>query len=82
VSAPPAVTCDTLLASISAFLDGDLGAATCAAIEAHAASCSRCGTVIADFREATGLCRKVADAPLPADVQHLARARVNTLLRK
>lgn len=82
MSGVPEVTCDTLLDSISAYLDGDLGAATCAAIEAHAAACGRCGTVIADFREATGLCRKVAEAPLPADVQDLARARIRTLLGK
>ena len=82
MTAYPDVTCDTLLASISAYLDGDLGAATCAAIEAHAATCDRCGAVIADFREATGMCRKIADTPLPPAVQDLARARVRSLLGK
>lgn len=80
MNADHTVTCDTLLSSISAYLDGELGAATCAAIEAHATGCDRCGTVIADFREATGLCRKVADAPLPDDVQALARTRIRSLL--
>lgn len=82
MNAGPTVTCDTLLSSISAYLDGELGAATCAAIEAHAADCAQCAVVIADFREATGLCRKVADAPLPDDVQTLARTRIKALLQK
>jgi anti-sigma factor RsiW len=79
---PPIVDCATLLAQISAYLDGDLGAATCEAIEAHAASCSTCTAVIDDFRRSTGLCRKAADAPLPDAVRALAQARVKALLRR
>ena len=76
------VTCDSLLAQISAYLDGDLDGSTCAAIEHHAASCSACGRVIEDFRRTTGLCRTAATAPLPADVRARARARVQELLRR
>lgn len=79
---PPIVTCDRLLDQISAYLDGDLGAATCLAIEEHAATCPRCADVIAEFRRATGLCRKAADAPLPDTVRALAQARVKALLKK
>lgn len=82
MTGPAAVDCESLHAQISAYLDGDLGAATCQAIEAHAATCTRCADVIADFRKATGLCRKAADAPLPADVRELARARVKALMKK
>jgi len=74
------VTCESLLEQISAYLDGDLGAATCEAIEHHASSCDRCAVVIEDFRKATGLCRTAADAPLPDTVRALAQARVRALL--
>lgn len=76
------VTCESLLAQISAYLDGDLGAATCEAIERHASSCDRCAVVIEDFRKATGLCRTAAETPLPDAVRALAQARVRALLRK
>lgn len=76
------VTCDTLLAQISSYLDGELPESTCAAIEQHAASCPECGQVINDFRTTTGLCRTAATAPLPDDVRRLARERVLVLLQK
>lgn len=75
------VTCETLLEQISGYLDGDLGAATCARIEGHAASCPHCSQIIEDFRATTGLCRKAAAAPLPAAVRQRARAQARNLLR-
>ncbi len=79
---PSPVACDSLLQQISAYLDGDLNASACAAIEHHAASCAACGRVIEDFRRTTGLCRTAATAPLPDDVRARARARVRELLRR
>lgn len=78
----PAVTCDSLLERISAYLDGELGAADCETIERHAATCDRCHTIIEDFRTATGLCRTAAATPLPDPVRELARARVRALLER
>lgn len=77
----PPVTCEGLLAQISAYLDGDLNAATCESIEQHAQTCPACAQVIADFRATTGICRKAADAPLPDAVRAKAQARVRELLR-
>jgi anti-sigma factor RsiW len=76
------MTCDTLLAQISAYLDGDLGAASCESLERHAAGCPACAKIIEEFRTATGLCRTAADAPLPDGVRQLAQERVRTLLRR
>jgi len=76
------VTCDTLLAQISSYLDGELPESACAAIEQHAATCPTCGQVINDFRTTTGLCRTAANTPLPDDVRGLARERVRLLLQK
>lgn len=74
------VTCDTILAKMSLFLDGELGEAACESIHRHAASCDRCGRMIRDFERATGLCRTAARRPLPDDVRMRARDRVRTLL--
>lgn len=82
MSETPAPTCESLLTQISAYLDGDLGAATCEAITRHASTCRRCSALIEEFRNATGLCRKAADAPLPDAVRELAQARVRALLKQ
>lgn len=74
------VTCDTLLAQISSYLDGELPESACAAIEQHAAGCERCGRVIRDFGITAGLCRTAAKAPLPEEVRARARARVRKLM--
>lgn len=76
----PPVTCEDLLAQISAYLDGDLNAATCERIEQHAQTCPECARVIADFRATTGICRKAAEAPLPDAVRAKAQERVRELL--
>lgn len=76
------VTCASLLAQISAYLDGELDASACAAVEQHASTCDRCAQVIGEFREATGLCRSAAEAPLPESVRELAQARVRALLAR
>jgi len=75
-----AMTCESLLSQMSSYLDGDLPELTCEAIERHAASCPACGTVIAEFRAATGLCRSAANAPLPEEVRERAKARVRELI--
>ena len=74
------VTCDTLLAQLSSYLDGELPELTCAVIEQHAGLCDQCGRLIEEFRTATGLCRSAGTAPLPDDVRARAKARVRELL--
>jgi anti-sigma factor RsiW len=75
------VTCDSLHSQMSSYLDGELPALTCAAIDQHALSCPKCADLIAEFRAATGLCQSAANAPLPEDVRARARDRVRELLR-
>lgn len=81
MSTPPPVICATLLDQISGYLDEELPASTCEAIEAHAQACQACARVIDGFRTTTGLCRQVAHTPLPDSVRALAQARVAALLR-
>jgi anti-sigma factor RsiW len=72
--------CAAILANISAFLDGELDATACAAIEAHCARCVRCAPVVEGLRRTIGLCREAAAAPLPDAVRARAREAVRRLM--
>ena len=72
--------CRRVLASVSAFLDGDLEATTCESIERHCQDCPRCAKVIAGLRETVGLCRHAASVPIPEAVRQRAQASVKRLL--
>jgi anti-sigma factor RsiW len=72
--------CREILAGISAYLDGDLNATACDAIERHCHSCSRCASLVRGLRKTVGLCRQAASAPLPPSVRQRARDSVQRLL--
>lgn len=72
--------CGAMLAAISAYLDGDLGAAECQAIERHCQDCSRCAALVQGLRETIGLCREAGRTPLPEPVRQRARASIERLL--
>jgi anti-sigma factor RsiW len=72
--------CAAILSNISAFLDGELDATACAAIEAHCADCPRCAPLVQGLRRTIGLCRTAAAAPLPDAVRTRAREAVRRLL--
>ncbi len=72
--------CTAMQSGIAAYLDGELGATECAAIEAHCAGCPSCAALVEGLRKTVGLCRGVAETPLPESVRERARARVRRLL--
>lgn len=72
--------CRDILTGISAYLDGDLNAAACNAIERHCQNCATCAALVSGLRETVGLCRQAASAPLPESVRQRARASVRRLL--
>jgi len=72
--------CERMLNHLSAYLDGDLEAASCEAIEAHARACDRCGPLVGGLRESIGLCREAGAVPLPDGVRQRASDRVRRLL--
>lgn len=76
----PSSDCTAILRNISAYLDGELEATACAAIEAHCATCPRCAPLVEGLRRTVGLCRDAASAPLPEDVRARARESVRRLL--
>ena len=72
--------CGAMLTGISAYLDGDLDATECQAIERHCLDCSSCAAVVAGLRETIGLCREAGSAPLPEPVRQRAKASIERLL--
>ena len=74
--------CAAILRNISAYLDGELDATACAAIDAHCAACPRCAPVVDGLRRTVGLCRDAASTPLPEDVRARARESVRRLLEE
>jgi anti-sigma factor RsiW len=72
--------CQDILAGISAYLDGDLESAACAAIEQHRQTCTRCAALVTGLTETVGLCRQAGTTPLPEDVRQRARDSVRRLL--
>jgi anti-sigma factor RsiW len=80
MTTPLSAECRQVLASVSAYLDGDLDASDCQSIETHCRECAHCADVIAGLRETVGLCRKAGSAPVPEAVRQRARASVRRLL--
>jgi anti-sigma factor (TIGR02949 family) len=80
MTSAPDAGCRDLLAQISAYLDGEADAATCAAIERHCAECPHCADVVAGLRRTIALCRETGSAPLPEPVRERARASIRSLL--
>lgn len=74
--------CRAILAGISAYLDGELDATACDAIEQHCQGCAGCAALVRGLRESVGLCRKAASTPLPDAVRQRARDSVRELLER
>ena len=74
--------CAAILEKVSAYLDQELDAATCAEIDRHCAGCDDCTALIAGLRQTVGLCRETGSRPLPADVRARAQASIRKLLKK
>jgi anti-sigma factor RsiW len=72
--------CRQVLASVSAYLDGDLDQTACESIDRHGAQCASCAKVIAGLRDTVGLCRQAGSLPVPDAVRLRARAQVRRLL--
>ena len=74
--------CDMVVERLSAFLDGDLGAAECGRISRHAQTCPRCTRLTAELRRTVGLCQRAASTPLPPALRRRARASIKRLLKE
>jgi anti-sigma factor RsiW len=74
--------CHEILAGISGYLDGELDATACEAIERHCQGCPRCAALVKGLRETVGLCRQAASTPLPEPVRRRAQESVRQLLEE
>lgn len=72
--------CERLLRRVSAYLDGELDAPQCVAIEEHCAGCAECRRIIEGLRETIGLCRDASRTPLPEAVRAKARDSIRRLM--
>jgi anti-sigma factor RsiW len=72
--------CAAVLGGISAYLDGELEATECDAIERHCQTCESCASIVQGLRDTIGLCRG-AVVPLPAPVKQRAQASIRALLK-
>jgi anti-sigma factor RsiW len=73
--------CRARLASLFAWLDGELSAARCREIERHLTGCACCEALATGLRRAILTCRAAGRERLPAVVRKRARARIARLLR-
>ncbi len=74
--------CAEILGEISAYLDGELEATRCAAIEAHCATCPDCAALVAGLQRTIGLCQGAAATPIPDAVRARAQASIRALLNR
>lgn len=80
MTTPHDPACRVMLHDLSAYLDGDLDATACDAIERHGRGCPDCAAVLDGLRKTVGLCRQAAGVTMPDDVRDRARAAVRQLL--
>ena len=73
--------CAAVLGGISAYIDGELDATECDAIERHCQTCPSCASVVNGLRETIGLCRGAAVSELPDAVKQKAQKSIAHLLR-
>ena len=61
---------------LSAYLDGELAVIERAAVEAHVADCSSCGTLLDDFRAMAATATREEPPPVPSDLRSRIRFKV------
>ncbi len=76
----PSARCPDILATYSAYLDKEIDADTCRAMQEHVASCERCRNVCDSLKETLALCRTLPTVEVPADVQKAVREALRRAL--
>jgi len=78
----PRSSCPDVLAELSRKLEGDLGAADCAAMEAHVASCASCAAACDALRKALDVCRAQAEEEVPEAVRAEIEEAIRSLVAR
>lgn len=69
----PGAACPDVVERFSAFLEGEIGPAECAALQSHVEDCPSCNAACASLKRTVNLCRE-GGAGIPADVAGRVRA--------
>ncbi len=77
--APPSGTCPDVVAMFSRYLEHDIGAEECAAMERHVAGCKQCSTACESLKRTLALCHAEPRGEVPADVQARIRRAIRDL---
>jgi hypothetical protein len=80
MSTPLSPECTHALSHVSSYLDADLDAGSCEAIEQHCRQCAHCAAIVEGLKKTVGLCRRLGATPLPPAVLDRARASLRRLL--
>jgi len=80
VLAPRPSGCPDTPALLSRFLEGEIGAADCAAIERHVASCNWCRGACTALRDSLRACRRWGAAPVPRAMRSRLRRAVRAVV--
>lgn len=71
-------SCQSLLASLSEYVDGELNPELCSILEKHLMGCQRCRIVVDTLRKTVELYHETAeDTPLPDEVRSRLFLRLN-----
>ena len=76
------MSCKHSQLELHGYLDGELDATACDAIERHCRECAECATLVDGLRQTVGLCRQAGQAPLPDAVRQRALESVRRLLER
>lgn len=74
--------CRELFATLSKYLDAELPAGDCEAIEKHIAACPPCVEFVNSLKKTIALCRAPLDPPGPGPVTPELRAKLLAAYRK
>jgi len=67
---------------LSAYLDRDLPPETCAGMDAHLQSCSRCENAATELRRTIALCREFRAQDLPGPIAEDSRQQLRAAFEK
>jgi RNA polymerase sigma-70 factor, ECF subfamily len=72
-------SCPEILSVFSRYLEGDIGATECDAMQAHVAGCKRCDAACTSLRHSLSLCRAAQPTEIPASVKQMVKNALRTL---
>ena len=70
------ISCSEVEALLDDYIDGEIDELTRARFEQHVQRCESCSSLVLDCRHIIAVAKSLADEPVPADVSHRLRKRL------